>query len=252
MKRMDDKVILVTGATSGIGAATAILLAQEGAKVVVSGRRESEGQAIVKVITDAGGTATFVRADVSQEADVKSLVAQTVATYGRLDGAFNNAGVSGTFGATVESDEATWEHIISINLKGVWLSLKHQLPALIASGGGSVVINSSAVGSVGVPNTAIYSASKGGVDAMARSVAVEVAAQGVRVNVVSPGPIATDMAERLFGSEENFTEYFAPQVPLGRVGRSDEIAETVLFLLSPASGYITGQVLIADGGFSAK
>ena len=129
MGRMDNKVVLVTGATSGIGAATATLLAQEGAKVVVSGRRESEGLAVVKTITDAGGTATFVRADVSQEADVKALVAQTVATYGRLDGAFNNAGVEGTFGATPESDEATWEHTININLKGAWLSLKHTNPS---------------------------------------------------------------------------------------------------------------------------
>ena len=241
-------VALVTGATSGIGEATAKAYAAAGAKVVVSGRRAEKGQGVVDAITSAGGTATFIQADTSDEAQVKQLVEQTVATYGGLNVAFNNAGVEGD--VMIPSTEQTREnfaHVMDINVWGVLAAMKHEIPAIIASGGGSVVNNASVAGLVGFNAMSTYSASKHAVAGLSKVAALEFAQAGVRVNAVAPGPVETDMYDR-FANDE-IKEMIKAVVPMGRAGSSDEIASGVLWLTHPSNSYTTGQVLAIDGGF---
>ena len=251
MTNLTGKVAIVTGASSGIGEATALLLAQSGAKVVVAARRQTEGEAVVQTIKAAGGEAIFVKTDVSQLADNERLVAATLETYGRLDIAFNNAGTFG-IGPLHEQTEEEWDRQIDVNLKGAFFALKTQIPAFLQSGGGSVVFNSSVVAERGMSGASIYSAGKGGVVSLARAAAVEYAPQNIRINVINPGPIATPMAESGFGSLDALTEYFAPKLPLGRVGQSIEVARAVVFLASEEGSFITGQSLNVDGGYSAQ
>lgn len=251
MADLNGKVAIVTGASSGIGAATALLLAQSGAKVVVAARRQAEGDAVVAQIKAAGGEAIFVKTDVSQMADNERLVAAALNTYGRLDIAFNNAGVA-RFGPLHEQTEEDWAVQIGTNLTGSFYALKTQIPALLKSGGGSIVFNASAVAEVGMAGISTYAATKGGVVALARSAAVEYAPQGIRVNVVNPGPVATPAAIEMSGSADAFSEMMAPKVPMGRVGQSEEIARTVVFLASEEASYVTGQSLNVDGGYTAQ
>jgi NAD(P)-dependent dehydrogenase (short-subunit alcohol dehydrogenase family) len=242
----------VTGATSGIGRAAALLYGKHGAKVVVSGRRTEEGEAVAQEIRANGGEATFIRADVSKAEDVKNLIDITLQTYGRLDAAFNNAGTEGQFGPLGDLDETIWDTTININLKGAWLLLKHQIPVMLAQGGGSIVFNGTVVADVGMAGATIYAASKGGVVSLARSAAIEYAGAGIRINVINPGAIETPMGERAFGGIDAFRDFMAPRHPIGRVGTPEEIAEAAVWLTSDAASFVTGQVLNVDGGYTAQ
>jgi len=251
MADLSGKVAIVTGASSGIGEATAHLMAQLGAKVVVAARRQLEGEAVVQQIKDNGGEAIFVKTDVAILADHEALVAAALESFGRLDIAFNNAGTFG-MGPLHEQTEEEWHRQIGINLDGAFFALKTQIPALLQSGGGSVVFNATVAAEKGMGGLSIYSASKAGVIALARTAAVEYAPQGIRINVINPGPIATPMSAAGFGSTDAFSEYMAPKLPVGRVGQSEEVAHAVVFLASDEASFITGQSLNVDGGYTAQ
>jgi NAD(P)-dependent dehydrogenase (short-subunit alcohol dehydrogenase family) len=246
------KVVLVTGGTSGIGRETAIQFAKQGAKVVLAGRRTEEGAAVVKEIEATGGEACFVQTDVVQEDQVKHLVEETVRRFGRLDIAFNNAGVEQ--GAPItEFDETEYRKVFDINVLGVFLCLKYEIPAMLKSGGGSIINTSSILGHVATPGAAIYNASKFAVEGITKTAALELAGQGIRVNAVAPGAIATDMIDRFAGKEGSESrQRLAAQHPLGRLGRSEEIAAAVMYLASDAAAFTTGISLLVDGGFVAK
>ncbi len=250
---LKNKVALITGGTSGIGEAAALQLAGAGAKVVVAGRREKEGQAVVKAIENAGGQALFVKTDVSREADVKALVDKTVARFGRLDFAFNNAGVEGTAGVTTDKQtEENYRHTFDINVLGLLFSMKHEIPAIL-NNGGAIVNTSSVVGQIGMPGFGVYTASKHAVNGLTRSAALEYAKQGVRVNAVAFGTIQTPMVDRMVGeAKTNNTQrdWLAGLHPVGRLGTVEEAAQAVIALLE--NSFITGAVLSVDGGWTAQ
>jgi NAD(P)-dependent dehydrogenase (short-subunit alcohol dehydrogenase family) len=245
------KVALVTGGTSGIGKATAIAFAQAGAKVVLSGRREKEGAAVVAEIERLGGTAAFVRADVAVEADVKAMVDFAVATYGRLDVAFNNAGVE-WMGPLESATEAEYRRVFDINVWGVLNSMRHEIPAMLRTGGGAIVNTSSVAGHIGMAQVSIYIASKHAVEGLTKAVALEFAGQNIRVNAVAPAVIATDMVDRFAGAEGEMREYLKSLHPVGRIGTSEEVAAAVLYLCSDAASFTTGISVPVDGGFLAR
>lgn len=251
---MEDKVALITGGGSGIGRASALAFAGAGAKVVVSGRREREGFETVALIKKEGGQATFVKADVSNEADVRTLVEQTMSTYGQLDAAFNNAGIEGEVGKpTHEQSLANYRAVMDINVLGVLLAMKYEIAAMLKNGGGAIVNNASVGGLVGFPGVSVYVASKHAVLGLTKTAALEYAKQGIRVNAVSPGGIETPMLQRFTGGPgtDMFSQLSAMH-PIGRVGRSEEIAEAVLWLCSDKASFITGLSLTADGGLTAQ
>ena len=250
---LKDKVALVTGGTSGIGEAAALQLAKTGAKVVVAGRRESEGQAVAKAIEKAGGQALFVKTDVSREADVKALVDKTLATFGRLDFAFNNAGVEGAAGLTTDKQtEENYRHTFDINVLGVLFSMKHEIPAILKNGG-AIVNTSSVVGQIGMPGFGVYTASKHAVNGLTRSAALEFAKHGVRVNAVAFGTIQTEMIDRMVGEAKTDNpqrDGLASLHPVGRIGTAEEAAQAVIALLE--NPFITGSILTVDGGWTAQ
>ncbi len=266
--RFEGKVALVTGATSGIGRDTAIALAREGAAVVATGRRAERGAELVTEIERLGGRAAFVAGDVSDEAHVREAVTTAVDRFGGLHLAFNNAGIEGTMGPVTEQTAENYDQTFDINVKGVLLSMKHQIPAMLDTvgkagdkvrdkvegepGGGAIVNNASIVGLIGMPGASVYIASKHAVIGLTKSAALEVAQQGIRVNAVAPGAIQTDMIDRFTGHDDDAKQGLASMHPIGRVGRPSEIVDAVLFLLSGESSFVTGHTLTVDGGFVAQ
>lgn len=248
----NGKVSLVTGGTSGIGRETAIQFAKEGAKVVLAGRRNEQGEEVAKEIEAAGSEALFIQTDVTKEDQVKHLVEETVRHFGRLDIAFNNAGIEQTAPIT-EFTEADYRKVFDINVLGIFLSQKYEIPAMLNSGGGSIINTSSIVGQIAMPGAGIYIASKHAVEGITKTTALELAGQGIRVNAVAPGAIATDMIDRFAGEEgTDGRQQLASQHPMGRLGKPQEIAAAVLYLASDAASFTTGISLPVDGGYLAK
>ena len=248
---LEGKVGLVTGGTSGIGRETAVLFAKAGAKVVVAGRREVEGNETVELIRATGGEGLFVKTDVAKATEVEALVQRAVEKFGRLDVAFNNAGIEGVWMPIVRQSEEDFDRTIGINLKGVWLCLKYEIRQMLKQGGGGAIVNMSSVtGLVGSGGAAAYSASKHGVIGLTKSAALETAKSGIRVNAVCPAVVETPMEKRLFSAPPVHKAVLASH-PIGRFGRPAEIAEAVVWMCSDRALFMTGQSLVLDGGFLA-
>jgi NAD(P)-dependent dehydrogenase (short-subunit alcohol dehydrogenase family) len=252
MGTFESKVALVTGGSSGIGRATALAFASEGARVVVSDVDSRGGEETVARIRERKGQALFIRADVSKADEVARLVANTVSAYGKLDCAFNNAGTEGTMATTDTCTEENFDRIVAVNLKGVWLCMKHELAHMLPRGTGSVVNCSSIAGLVGFASAPAYVASKHGVVGLTRAGALETVKRGVRVNAVCPGIIRTAMIDRATGGSAEVEKQFLLQQPIGRMGTPEEVAAAVLFLCSDAASLITGQAVAVDGGWVAQ
>ncbi len=254
-KRFDGKVALITGGGSGIGRAAALQFASEGAQVVLGNRNEQAGQETVKLITDAGGTACFLRTDVTQTSDVEALVHFAVSQYGGLDAACNNAGTEGGTATILDDTEENYKLIHDVNVLGVWRSMKFEIEYMLKHGGGSIVNISSIAGLIGFPQHGAYVASKHAVLGMTKTAALEFGAYGIRVNAVSPAAIETDMLERFMGeTEEERTqsrEYMKGLHPIGRLGQASEIAGAILWLCSDDASFMLGQSVTVDGGFTA-
>jgi NAD(P)-dependent dehydrogenase (short-subunit alcohol dehydrogenase family) len=247
---MNPKVVLITGGLTGIGRATALAFATEGARVVVSGRHDEEGKKLVAEIQKLGAEAEFIRADVRHEEDVRKLIDKTVERFGRLDAAVNNAGTEGTPGPVTEQTAESYAATFDTNVLGTLLSMKHELRVMIPQGSGSIVNVSSTYGRTGAPGASIYAGSKHAVEGITKSAALEVAGTGVRVNVVAPGPIETGMLDRFTGTQERKAVLVA-RVPLKRTGTPEEIAQAIVFVSSDKASFITGASYIVDGGKTA-
>jgi NAD(P)-dependent dehydrogenase (short-subunit alcohol dehydrogenase family) len=252
MGRLDGRVALITGAASGMGRRAAELFASEGARVVISDVTEDAGREAVDAIRSSGGDAAFVRADVSSAADAEAMVRFAVDTYGGLHVLYNNAGVFlPDDGGAVETPEEVWDRTISINLKGVWLGCRYGIPAMLDSGGGSIINVASFVALMGAATAQIaYTASKGGVLSMTREIAVEYARRGVRANALCPGPIETPLLAELMSDPERRARRLV-HIPIGRLGQADEVARAALWLASDDSSLMTGASLVVDGGVTA-
>jgi NAD(P)-dependent dehydrogenase (short-subunit alcohol dehydrogenase family) len=249
-KKFEGKVALVTGAASGIGRASALAFAREGAKAVVADVLAEGGQETVRMIKEAGGDGLFVRTDVAKAAEVESLIQETVDTYGRLDFAHNNAGIAGDEAPTADCTEENWDHTIAVNLKGVWLCMKYEIPQMLKLGGGAIVNTASTAGLVALEGSPAYCASKGGIIQLTRAAALDYATAGIRVNAVCPGVIRTPMVENQLSTEAE-ADLIAME-PIGRMGKPEEVAEAIVWLCSDAASFVTGNAMPVDGGLVAQ
>ena len=249
-RTLSESVVLVTGALAGIGRATALAFAAEGARVVISGRKEKEGQELVNEIRSTGAEAEFIQADVRHEKDVKNLIDQTVTRFGRLDVAVNNAGTEGTPGLVTDQTAESYAETFDTNVLGVLLSMKHELRVMKEQGSGSIINMSSIVGHMGIAGASVYTASKHAVEGLTKSAAIEVATLGIQVNAIAPGPIETGMLSRFTGNDENKNHLIA-KVPALRTGLPEEVAQAIVFLGSNKSPFLTGQSIAVDGGMLA-
>jgi NAD(P)-dependent dehydrogenase (short-subunit alcohol dehydrogenase family) len=251
---LDGKVALVTGGASGIGRATALTFAREGAKLIIADMNEEGGQQTVHMITESGGEATFVQVDVAQATEVEAMMSKAVETYGRLDCAHNNAGIAGRIRAPLhECPEDVWDHVLNINLKGVWLCMKYEIMQMLQQGRGTIVNTASIMGLVGSwSGTAAYNASKHGVVGLTKTAALEYATSGIRVNAVCPGYIRTPLIEEALTTRPEMEAQIVSRHPGGRMGRPEEIAEAVVWLCSDAASFVTGHTMTVDGGYVAQ
>ena len=251
--KLEGKAALVTGGGSGIGRATALAFAREGAQVVVADVSVEGGQETVRMIEENGGQAVFIKADVSKSGDVEGLIDQAIQTYGRLDYACNNAGIEGEQASTVNCSETNWDRVINVNLKGVWLCMKYEIPQMLKQGGGSIVNMSSVAGLVGFSNAPAYTASKHGILGLTKAAALEYAKAGIRVNAVCPTVTRTPMTEHLFVNNPGPREArIISMIPMGRAAAPEEIAEAVIWLCSDAASFVTGHAMLVDGGTVAR
>ena len=251
-ERLENKVGLVTGAGSGIGRASALAFAREGAKVIVADVQANSGEETVEMIKSAGGEASFVRTDVSDASEVESMVNKTIETYGRLDCAYNNAGVVISPRLTPETSEKDWDHVINVNLKGVWLCMKYEIPQMIKRGKGAIVNASSMVGLIGLAKRSVYAASKHGVIGLTKVAALEYANAGIRVNAICPAVVRTPLVESIIQSDPDAESQLMSMIPMERLGTLEEMAEVVVWLCSDASSFVTGHAMLVDGGAVAK
>lgn len=246
----DQKVAIVTGGSSGIGRVTAIALAKRGVKITVAARRVKEGEETVRLVKEAGSEGIFVKTDVANEDDIRSLVERCTKSYGKLDYAFNNAGIEEIMTSFTDQKSEIFDQIMNVNVKGVWLSMKYEILEMIKTGGGAIVNNSSVAGIMGFPQVPIYIASKHAVLGLTKSAALEYAKSGIRINAIAPGGVVTDMAKRVFG--DNHLETLTSMHPIGRIADPEEIANAVVWLLSDKASFVLGHTLIVDGGVVSR
>ncbi len=250
-QRLKDKVALITGAGSGLGRVSAITFAREGAKVIVADVNVKGGEETAEMIRSAGGESTFVKTDVSNAADVERLIRRTVETYGRLDCAHNNAGIEGADLLTADYTEEEWDRVISINLKGVWLCMRYEIPQMLQQKGGVIVNTSSAAGLKGFQYHSAYSATKHAIIGLSKTAALEYARKGIRINVVCPGFIRVGLTEQVIARNPAMEGKLKALIPMGRFGEAEEVAEAVIWLCSDAASFVTGHMMLIDGGASA-
>lgn len=250
-KIFKDKVVIVTGGSFGIGKATSIAFAKRGANVVLVDWIEDKDQIAMKQINEEGVNSIFIKCDVSKDADIKAVIEKTISSFGQLDFAFNNAGIEGEMNQTQDCSEENWDKTLNVNLKGIWLCMKYEIPQILKNGRGAIVNCASVAGLIGFPGLPAYVASKHGVIGLTKTAALENAKSGIRINAVCPGVIKTAMIDRLTGNKKEVEKQYEDMEPVGRMGNPEEVAEAVMWLCSDAASFVTGVSLPVDGGWIA-